>query len=1095
MTARLYLTVYARDDMLGDSLGTVNEATELSYQDVLHGTGSGRVKINRYHPQAALLVQDRYCRVHSDAGVIGAFFLEEGVVDLSSDEGKGGEFIVWTGRGPLAVLETAVMDNDSDIVGGEDPIEGFWDLSNQGPLAGNSSAHPITMFKRAVVEAKLQTPTGLGGVDHSSFTYDEDSNGDPLSFIDGEWGVNVGDDLLTVLAKLDQIGGVTFRMSTDFELSAWLTYGDDRSGTFGAGNVRFEEGVNIASAISRKVRGGVTRTHLIVGGADRIFVTVTDPDYTTGDVIRWGFLSVPESSNEDALESAGLAHIEARKRQTDVWVIPAHDHGDDEAAGIYEPGTHYFVGDTVTVHTGTGPYDADGVDSPVASVTWELKAGDEANGDYWVKVEIGSTFNWEGNKGFDSRPGSQNLFHLCQPLTPGTESLFRFYPSLDVGAADPARHANWDQEVSGTTNTIKTTADGTYPSSGTGSSSSAGGDADGVNVLYWAGMSNANIGTDLAAVLAAGGATVRAQFAVRARYGVGISEAAQNMISNMSLRVAAGATTTVRGTALAPHTLSSSAGATKWPAQSAHLNRQFPPASASSVLSAVSGTVSTDRLLLEVGSRNYTLVTSGGGLLRTSDSASDLPEDDASAKGPNCWVEIRAITAPTGDGLHPDLVGDDTSAARCDHRHHVLANRDPTTTDDITQGYPTTTLWTNTDTSQSFVLVDEDTGEWVLFASAGAHTHTASEIESLFLDSLEDVDTLTTPPTDGQALVFDDSDELWKPGTVAGGGALDDLSDVVISSPATDEVLTYNGSEWVNAVATGGGGGGGNAIELDYVQITSNVSPTATTEATANTVVTGSAVTYDGSTPVVLEFFSETVRPTATGGASLSLYLYDGSSSIGRIGLLSNPAPSGSNVLGVPVHIKRRLTPSAASHTYSIRAAVSSGTGLISAGAGGSTAVMPAFIRITAATSRVGNVWTMNKSASQTLTSNADTQITFDTAVIDGGGSVIDLANDRFVAPATGLYMAYGVWIWETTVPNATARIAVMVGGANVATLCRFSAATAGANGGMNGSFPLSLTAGDFVTMIIHPGGAVTPTARGNASVHLATSFTLVRIT
>ena len=221
--------------MLGDSLGTVDEATELENTDQLHGTGDGRVKINRYHPQAALLVQDRYVRVHSDAGVIGAFFLEEGKIDLSSKEGTGDEWIEWIGRGPLAILESAVMDNDSDIVGGHDPIDGFWDLSNQGPLAGDSSAHPITMFKRAIVEAKLQTPTGLGGVDHSSFTYDEDSNGDPLAFIDGEWGVNVGDDLLTVLAQLDQIGGVTFRMSPDFELTAWLTYGEDRSGAFGAG--------------------------------------------------------------------------------------------------------------------------------------------------------------------------------------------------------------------------------------------------------------------------------------------------------------------------------------------------------------------------------------------------------------------------------------------------------------------------------------------------------------------------------------------------------------------------------------------------------------------------------------------------------------------------------------------------------------------------------------------------------------------------------------------------------------------------------------------------------------------------------------------
>jgi hypothetical protein len=38
------------------------------------------------------------------------------------------------------------------------------------------------------------------------------------------------------------------------------------------------------------------------------------------------------------------------------------------------------------------------------------------------------------------------------------------------------------------------------------------------------------------------------------------------------------------------------------------------------------------------------------------------------------------------------------------------------------------------------------------------------------LDDLNDVDTVTAPPTDGQALVWVDADALWKPGDVASGG-------------------------------------------------------------------------------------------------------------------------------------------------------------------------------------------------------------------------------------------------------------------------------------------------------------------------------------
>lgn len=142
-----------------------------------------------------------------------------------------------------------------------------------------------------------------------------------------------------------------------------------------------------------------------------------------------------------------------------------------------------------------------------------------------------------------------------------------------------------------------------------------------------------------------------------------------------------------------------------------------------------------------------------------------------------------------------------------------------------------------------------------------------------------------------------------------------------------------------------------------------------------------------------------------------------------------------------------------------------------------------------------GNLWSMSKTASQTLTSNTDTQVTFDRTDIDGGLSVVDLANDRFVAPSTGFYLATMHWEWEATAPNGSGRVHVKVNGSDVGPLCRLDGGTAGANGSKDGSAALSLTAGDFVTMYCHPGAAVTPTARGNASVPLSSSFTLVRIT
>ena len=69
--------------------------------------------------------------------------------------------------------------------------------------------------------------------------------------------------------------------------------------------------------------------------------------------------------------------------------------------------------------------------------------------------------------------------------------------------------------------------------------------------------------------------------------------------------------------------------------------------------------------------------------------------------------------------------------------------------------------------------------------------------------------------------------------------------------------------------------------ELDYVQKTTDTTISATSEATATTVVTANAVSFDGSTRVAIEFFSPYVAPGATGGSSIVICLYDGSSSVG----------------------------------------------------------------------------------------------------------------------------------------------------------------------------------------------------------------------
>ncbi len=158
-----------------------------------------------------------------------------------------------------------------------------------------------------------------------------------------------------------------------------------------------------------------------------------------------------------------------------------------------------------------------------------------------------------------------------------------------------------------------------------------------------------------------------------------------------------------------------------------------------------------------------------------------------------------------------------------------------------------------------------------------------------------------------------------------------------LSAGLTGQVLKSAGAAAANAWAYPPG------YEFDYVGITSNVSITATTQATANTVVTGNAVTYDGSTVVIIEFFSAFAKPASSAAADMTIVLYDGASAVGNMGYQTAES---TNAAYLPLSLRVRLTPSNAAHTYSIRAFVSTGTGVVGANSGGANGY-PAFIRIT----------------------------------------------------------------------------------------------------------------------------------------------------
>lgn len=156
------------------------------------------------------------------------------------------------------------------------------------------------------------------------------------------------------------------------------------------------------------------------------------------------------------------------------------------------------------------------------------------------------------------------------------------------------------------------------------------------------------------------------------------------------------------------------------------------------------------------------------------------------------------------------------------------------------------------------------------------------------------------------------------------------------SAPSTSQGLVWNGSAWVAAYPPG--------FEFSYDEVTGNVATAATTEATATTLKTATAVTFDGSTVVEIEFSCPilTVAANAAGNACI-LVLYEDGVSIGKLGALTTNATT---QFEAPVKLSRRRTPASGARTYSIRAYHTNAACTFNFGAGGVGAVMPGYIKI-----------------------------------------------------------------------------------------------------------------------------------------------------
>ena len=177
------------------------------------------------------------------------------------------------------------------------------------------------------------------------------------------------------------------------------------------------------------------------------------------------------------------------------------------------------------------------------------------------------------------------------------------------------------------------------------------------------------------------------------------------------------------------------------------------------------------------------------------------------------------------------------------------------------------------------------------------------------------------------------------------GGTVDGIGTVTLVA-GSNVTITDNSPTAGHITIASTGGGSGGVTEYDYVQITSPVTITGTTDATATAVIDGNAVTYDGSTRIKLEFFA--LGASITSAQELVVVVYDGATDLGRLAVLVNDSATATHDEG-PLYGAMFLTPSAGAHTFHVKAWKTGGTVSIYAGAGGAGVNLPAWYRITKA--------------------------------------------------------------------------------------------------------------------------------------------------
>jgi hypothetical protein len=165
------------------------------------------------------------------------------------------------------------------------------------------------------------------------------------------------------------------------------------------------------------------------------------------------------------------------------------------------------------------------------------------------------------------------------------------------------------------------------------------------------------------------------------------------------------------------------------------------------------------------------------------------------------------------------------------------------------------------------------------------------------------------------------------------------LADIAVAANATS-ITNANITDKRVRAAIGGGNIPGGGGEVGYAEITANVAASVVAQASAVTIVALPAITFDGTSTYLLQFFGVVLVPTS---ASCYVNLWDATTDLGYWNQAISTSAGQQNFT---ISLSRRITPSAGSHTFIAKAWSTTTAATIVAGPGtGSAVFQPAFLR------------------------------------------------------------------------------------------------------------------------------------------------------